>query len=173
MLWRLPSTYSIAHLTIDLGSDCIVTGRTALVESFAAMRRRTWWKSAVVAGRGTIEVRPSAGGTRAWHIHAHVLCVTTSSPPLSTMASTWTSLLGEKSLRGSLKWQHIPEEERFAIGKDGRNFSPIGMYVSKRRTEDEDGFRPWLDASDAQLREIALDVPGKRLGLSFGKVPGE
>lgn len=135
-------------LTLKCQSVPLVAQVDRLYRSFAALRRRKFWKANVAGGAACCEVKIGAN-SGAWHVHLHCLVQT-----------RW---LAQREL--SAEWHAVTGDSYIVdvrpIDRDGQRIRYVAKYAAK-------GCGPDVIRDPDRLQEFLLAMKGRRLCLTFG-----
>lgn len=118
-----------------------------LYRSFAALRRRSFWRGCVKGGAAFLEVKLSKAGM--WHPHLHVVCEGTFVDQ-RTLSREWLAVTGDSSI-----------VDVRTVSDDGQAAGYVTKYLTKPASHDVYGVPDRLD-------EMVLSLRGRRLCMTFG-----
>lgn len=120
-----------------------------LYRSFAALRRRPFWKSRVLGGAAFLEVKTAKDG-RHWHPHLHIICIGEFLPVYD---------LGRE-------WHHVTGDSHVVDVRSVTDLEEVHHYVTKYASKPMDSS---VCASPVHLDELIVALKGRRMVLPFGR----
>jgi len=135
-------------LTLRAQHEPLADACTRLTRSFARLRSRALWKTAVTGGVAFLEIKRAANADR-WHAHLHVIIEGKYIP----------------KDRLSKLWKHVTGDSFIVDIKLVKNVDQVAKYVTKYASKPLD---PSLTRSPDDLLEAIHALHNRRLCITFG-----
>lgn len=135
-------------LTLRATNSTLVDKLQRLTDCFKSLRRRKFWKDAIIGGAFFIEVKLGSGSGD-WHVHLHVLVESTFIDQ-RTLSQEWYAVTGDSYI---VDVRAITDPAKRAA------------YVTKYATKPADAT---VIRSPNHLQEFVTAIKGKRLFQCFG-----
>lgn len=154
---RVISTNLAQHLGNKSFVHCVLTLKhratplsaeiTRLIRCFRNLRDSKLWKEHVQGGVFFIEIK--TGRDRLWHVHAHIVCISTYIPQ-QALANAWLSVTGDSDI----VWLHRYKDS-----------AEVTRYVAKYAAK---GYDAGIFDDPESIDECITAMKGRRLWATFG-----